>query len=129
MLVDRIAHQSERFLSARSFELIVAPALADLEFESDGVTAGGLLAVCRAVAGAVVDDIINDLGQAAVFLGLALIPACYYAFLFLLCMQVRVTVDNTMLGLGAIVVLLSMSPAIACYWPEPLSKPDSRELP
>ena len=56
MLVDRIAHLSERFLSARSFELIVAPALADLEFESHRVTAAGLVAVCRAVAGAVVED-------------------------------------------------------------------------
>lgn len=127
MLVDRLAHQSERFLSARSFELIVAPALADLEFESHRVTAGGLLAVCRAVAGAVVEDVTNDLGQAAVFLGLALIPAFYYAFLFLLCMQVRVAVDGTIVGLGAIVVVLSMSPAIACYWPEPLPRRASRE--
>ena len=44
MLVDRIANVSERFLSARSFELIVAPALADLEYEERRLTAGGWLA-------------------------------------------------------------------------------------
>ena len=129
MVVDRLATVSQRFLSTRSFELIVAPAVADLEYEERGLTAGGLLAIGRAVIGAVVDDITNDPGQAAFFFGLALIPAFYYAFLFLLCLQVRVTFDSTMVGLGAVVVLLSMSPAIACYWPEPLPKRVSRETP
>ena len=127
MLVDRITRTSERFLSARSFELIVAPAVADLEYEAPGLTAGGLLAIGRAVIGAVVEDITNDLGQAAFFFGLALIPAFYYAFLFLLCMQARVTLDTTTLALGILVVLLSMSPAIACFWPEPLEKRTARE--
>jgi hypothetical protein len=129
MLVDRIARTSERFLSTRSFELIVAPAVADLEYEERGLTAGGLLAIGRAVIGAVVDDITNDPGQAAFFFGLALIPAFYYAFLFLLCIPMRVTLDATTLALAGIVVLLSVSPAIACYWPEPLPKRASRETP
>ena len=127
MLVDRIANVSERFLSTRSFELIVTPALADLEFESHGVTTGGVLAVCRAVVGAIVEDITHDIGQAAVFMGLALIPAFYYAFLVLLCVPVRVTLDATTLALAAIVVVLSVSPAVACYWPEPLTKQGARE--
>ena len=129
MLVDRITSISERFLSARSFELIVAPALADLEYEEHGLTVGGSLAVSRAVIGAVVEDITNDLGQAAFFMGLALIPAFYYAFLFLLCMQARVTLDSTTLALGVVVVILSMSPAIACFWPDPLPKRATQETP
>ena len=129
MLADRMVRISQRFLSTRSFELIVAPALADLEFEEHGMTAGGLIAVCRAFAGAVVDDVTNDIGQAAFFMGLALIPACYYAFLFLLCVPMRVTLDSTTLALAGIVVLLSVSPAVACYWPDPLPEPDSQETP
>lgn len=127
MLVGRVSRISERFLSTRSFELIVEPALADLEYEDRGLTPSGVLAIGRAVIGAVVEDITNDLGQAAFFMGLALIPALYYAFLFLLCLQARVVLDSTTLALGILVIILSMSPAVACFWPEPPPKRASRE--
>ena len=127
MVVDRFANIGQRFLSTRSYELIVAPALADIEYEERGVSAGGVLAVCRAFAGAVADDVINDLGQTALFVALALIPACYYVFLFLLCLPVRVVFDDTTVVLAVLIVVLSVSPAVACYWPDPLPKRDSRE--
>ena len=64
---SRIVAFSTRFLSARSFELIVAPALADLQFEADehagypGVAASRL-AVLRAVAGAMRNDVARHAG-------------------------------------------------------------------
>jgi hypothetical protein len=129
MLADRLVNLGQRFLSTRSFELIVAPALADVEFEHRGVTTGSVLAVCRAFAGAVVEDVINDLGQTALFVALALIPACYYAFLVLLCLPGRVAFDGTTLTLALLAAVLSVSPAVACYWPDPLPKRDSQETP
>ena len=129
MLADRLSNLGQRFFSARSFELIVAPALADVEFEEHAVTAGSALAICRAFAGAVVEDLFNDIGQTALFVGLALIPACYYAFLVLLCLPGRVAFDGTTLGLAILAAVLSVSPAVACYWPDPLPKRDSQETP
>ena len=125
-MVDRLAATAERFLSRRSFDLIVAPALADLEFEARGFTMAGLLALCRVVAGAIYEDITSDLGQAAMFVALTLIPACYYLFLFLLCVPVRAKLDALSFGLAAVVLVLSASPALACYWPEPLSRSNAR---
>ena len=130
MLADRLANLGQRFLSTRSFELIVAPALADVEFEDRGGTAGSVLAICRALAGAAVEDVIADIGQTALFVALALIPACYYAFLVLLCLPgARVAFDGTTLALAFLAAVLSVSPAVACYWPDPLPKRASQETP
>ena len=71
---SRIMAFAERFLSDRSFELIVVPALADLQFEHD---AGPLrrsvnrLAVLRAVAGGLRDDLARDSGSFVVLMLLA----------------------------------------------------------
>ncbi len=54
---------SERFLSDRAYQLIVVPALADLQFDEEAGRRSRLadrLAVLRAVAGAIGDDVWRD---------------------------------------------------------------------
>lgn len=71
------------------FDSVVAPAIADLQFES--ATAGAwrtlraYLGVWRAIAGGVSQDIGGDLrllsGDTSTLAGLVLLQACYYGFL------------------------------------------------
>jgi hypothetical protein len=127
ILTQQLAAFAERFLSERSFDLIVAPAIADVEFENVYPAGfGGAISVFRAVAGAAYEDITNDLRNTFTFLLLAFIPAFYYAFLFMLCLPAGlsdVVLDGGMLLFLAGVLLLSTSSAVVCYWPE---RPTSR---
>ena len=79
---SRVVAFSERFVSSRSHQLIVAPALADLQFEETEQGRGNRLAVIRALAGAVRIDAAQ---HAATFLILTLVPACYYFVLIAVC--------------------------------------------
>jgi len=108
---------SSRFVSARSFELIVAPALADLEYEADAGQLRNRIAVCRALAGALRIDVAN---QAGTFLVLALVPACYYFVLMTVCFDFF-SGRNALSGFVALtapLLLLSIAPATVCFWPE-----------
>lgn len=114
---SRIVAFAERFLADRTFELIVAPALADLEFEDEAGRRGRIAnrcAVLRAVAGGVRDDVWRDSGS--VF-KLALLPACYYLF------PVAVGFDyfKTWSEFFVVVLLvlgLSLVPVMVCFWPQ-----------
>ena len=130
---DAVIAIADRFLTERSFELIVGPALADLELNSPASarpTMQDRMAVIRAVAGAFRDDAVrgSDLGT---FAGLVLIPVCYYSFFFLLGLPSGMgAVPSGMLaGLGIAVVALSLGPVVVCYWPERQPRPGSTELP
>lgn len=123
MFVERITAVGERFLSDRSFTLIVAPAIADLQFDVDnGTRARGYLAVLHAMAGAAYEDVIRDMSGTLTFVALALLPALYYAFLFLLLLPPLrgVAAVRTVLVLGALSLALSITTAVICYWPDPL---------
>jgi hypothetical protein len=71
------------------FDAVIAPAIADLQFE--GAAAGvlgvarGYVGVWRAIAGGVTRDIGGDLrllsGDTSTLAGLVLLQACYYGFL------------------------------------------------
>jgi len=126
MFVERITALGARFLSDRSFTLIVAPAIADFEFDrAEGRRAPSHLSVLRAMAGAAYEDVTQDASGTLTFLAVALLPACYYTFLFILCLPPLqgVAVTRVALVLGALILTLSTVPAIICYWPEPLSRP------
>ena len=128
MSLERVVALASRFLSDRSFMLIVAPAIADFQFDDERRLAG-YLAVLRAVAGGVYEDLTSDTG-ALTFLGLALLPAAYYSFFFLLCAPKLGPIKawgGATTGLVAIVVVLSLAPALACYWPEPQRRDDEAE--
>lgn len=130
MFVARITALGARFLSDRSFTLIVAPAVADFEFDrAQGRRRPSYVSVLRAMAGAAFDDVTQDASNTLTFLGVALLPAAYYTFLFILCLPPLqgIAVTRVALVLGALILTLSTVTAIICFWPEPLSKPASSE--
>jgi hypothetical protein len=128
MFITRVTTFAERFLTDRSFDLIVAPAIADFEYDAGGGVVA-YVAVLRAVAGALYEDATNS-SSAGTFLGLALIPAVYYAFFFVLCAPqgLRTVATNPMVGavLVVLAVIAAMVPVVVCFWPE---RPSPRQAP
>jgi hypothetical protein len=120
--VATITDLSTRFLTERSFELIVAPALADFELD---IAAGSRSAtaarasVLTALVGAAWEDAVRG-GDLALFVGLVLIPVCYYTFFFLLGLPAGADrLSSTVVALlGVAVVTLSLAPALVCFWPD-----------
>lgn len=114
----RVVALAERFLSPRTFQLIVAPALADLQFERTEGRAGVVhhVAVCRAIAGGMREDFAS---ASSGMLLLALMPTCYYTFLMLLCFDVSsLSISTDFLVFAAVILVLSFAPVMACFWPE-----------
>ena len=118
--VDAFIALSDRFLCTRTFELVVAPAIADLQHDE---TTGGRgrfslrnrAAVAWGFAWALYEDAFTGSGMLT-FVALALLPAGYYTMLLL-----TVAPDvgaSSRLTLAAIIGAVSLGPAIACYWPE-----------
>ncbi len=128
--VAAITAISERFLTDRSYQLIVEPALADFEFDAHAsgmVKFAPHVAVISALFGAFRDDALNS-GAIGTFASLVLIPICYYSFFFLLGLPKGTIVPSgTLTLLGIAVIMLSLAPAIVCYWPERESRNTSTE--
>ena len=116
---SRIAAFADRFLSDRTFQLIVEPALADLQFESGAGRlrqAANRVAVVRAVAGGLRDELARDCGT---FVGLLLLPACYYIFLLVLCFDFfSLAISTDFFVVAILILVLSFGPVVACFWPE-----------
>ena len=107
---------ASRFVSARSFELIVAPALSDLHFENSTGRGrfGSRLSVLCALAGAAQEDLRRG---SADFLKLTLLSYCY--FIFPLALGMRIFKTWSEFGVAAIIVLvMSLIPVMVCFWPE-----------
>jgi hypothetical protein len=115
-LIDRIESLSARFLSERTHELIVVPAIADVQHDASGASdaARGRLSVLVAFAGAAYEEVTSDL-QVVKIAALALIPALYYAFLVILVVP-EASAYFVELAVG--VAVLSLAPVLACCWPE-----------
>lgn len=114
---SRIVAFSERFLSDRTFELIVAPALADLEFDrGTGLCsrAANRFAVLKAVAGGLRDEVTRG---SAGFIGLALIPTCYYLCLMIICFDFRPSSAGFFVAVATMILVLSLGPVMVCFWP------------
>jgi hypothetical protein len=116
MFERRITAFARRFLSTRTFELIVEPALADLQYDEEAGRRSQLanrMAVVRAVAGGVGDEFRRD---ALSFFGLALVPAGYYLFMLAVCLDVFRTWSE-FFGVAALILVLSFCPVVVCFWP------------
>lgn len=116
----RVRRFAGRFVSGRSFELIVAPALADLQYEEDAGDVPSRAAVLRAVAGAIRTDVAS---QAGTFLMLMLVPTGYYFVLMTVCFDFfhgATGRDSVVTPLTLTVPLLffSLAPVLACFWPD-----------
>jgi hypothetical protein len=116
---SRILTFGQRFLSTRTYELIVAPAVADLQFERDTgrlPRATQHLGVLRAVAGAVRDDCVRVSPD---FLALMLLPTAYYVFLMVLWFDVfSISLSTDSVVVAVLTWILSFAPVMACFWPE-----------
>jgi Mn2+/Fe2+ NRAMP family transporter len=115
----RIIGFAERFLSDRTFQLIVAPAVADLQFEHCERPlrrTANRVAVLRAVAGGLRDDLARVSGG---MLALMLLPACYYIFLLVICFDVfSISMSTDFVVVAMLILVLSFGPVMACFWPE-----------
>lgn len=120
--IDRVESLSTRFLSDRTHELIVAPAIADLQYDA-GAADGGIrarLSVLVALAGGAFEDLTSDLSLLTIA-GLALIPGIYYAFLLMLVVPEAGTLLAGHWGRFALAsgfAVLSLGPVLVCCWPE-----------
>ena len=114
---DRVTAFSRRFLTERTFELIVSPALADFQYDADAGRlrrAANYLGVLRAVVGGMREDLARESGTV---LGLFLLPVCYHAFLIVLCADL-LSLSSGVFVAGGFAIVLSAGPVMVCYWPE-----------
>jgi hypothetical protein len=128
MFVDAVMAVGDRVLREQTFDLVVAPAIADLQY--DEPTAGRLrharncAAVLTALAWGLFEELTSD-SSAFTFALLVLIPACYYTGLVIACAPEGARVfaqTGPRLVIGGLIAMLSFGPAIVCYWPEPRSR-------
>ncbi len=116
---NRIIAFAERFLSDRTFRFIIAPAVADLQFEDSAGPlrqAANRVAVLRALAGGMRDDLARASGGLLV---LTLLPATYYVFLLVICFDVfSISLSTDFVIVATLVVVLSFGPVVVCFWPE-----------
>ena len=110
---------TDRFLSDRTHRLIVAPALADLQFAEGSGRLHRLanrVAVIRAIAGGLRDDLA---GVSGAFALLAVVPACYYLTMLVLFVNFFATLTGPGVVTALVIVgVLSVGPAVICVWPE-----------
>jgi hypothetical protein len=114
---SRIIAFADRFLSDRTFELVVAPALADLQFDEKGGRRSHLanrIAVFRAVAGGLRLDVWHESGP---LLKVALLSACYYTFPLAVGIRMFRTWSEFFVAI-TLVLGLSLVPVLVCFWPE-----------
>ena len=110
---------ADRFLSERTYLLIVAPALADLQLANAAGRfshVSNRAAVIRAVAGGLREEIAGASGS---FILLTLVPISYFLTMLVLCLDFFTSLTGaTVVAALAIVSVMSMAPVIICFWPE-----------
>lgn len=113
----RVISFSERFLSDRAYQLIVVPALADLQFDEEAGRRGRLadrLAVVRAVGGAIGADVCREWYS---MFKLSLLSVTYFMFPLGLGLSAFKTWTEFLI-VATTVLGLAMVPVIVCFWPE-----------
>ena len=104
-----------RLLSERTFDLILAPALADYQVErrDRGLDRASRLAVLIALSGALRIEAAQHLAS---FVALALLPFCYDVVLLMLFSDFF-DMTGGVRFIAAMIVVVSMVPVIVCFWP------------
>lgn len=113
---SRVVAIAERFLGERTFELVVAPALADLEFDPGATPPARLanrLAVVRALGGALATELGRD---SLSFITLTMVPTCYYVCLMALCFDAFHSWTQVF-GVTGAVAGMFLVPVGICFWP------------
>lgn len=107
----------DRFLAQRTFELVVAPALADFAFEEAAGRRSRFAnraAVLRAAAGGVLHDAQRS---SDVFFKILLLSMSYFMFPVFLSITAFKT-WSAFLIFATIVFAMSVVPVLICFWPE-----------
>ena len=104
-----------RLLSGRTFDLVLAPALADYQIErrDRGRSWAGRFAVLIALTGALRMEAAS---HAVSFIALALLPFCYDVVLLIMFSNFFDMTGGLRFA-GAMIVALSMVPVVVCFWP------------
>lgn len=105
------------FLKQRTFDLIVAPALADLEFEEACGRRAWLanrLAVVRAALGGALYDLLEGTSG---FFKLSLLSVTYFVFPIAVSVKMFSTWFDFLVAVGGM-FMLAMVPVMVCFWPE-----------
>ena len=113
---SRVIAFGDRFLSDRTFRLVVEPALADLQFDEDTGRRSGIanrLAVLKAVAGALRLDVWRDSSS---LLKMLLLSMSYHMFPLAVGIQYFKTWSEFFAAM-LLVLALSLVPVMVCYWP------------
>ena len=106
----------DRFLAQRTFDLIVAPALADLEFE-EATGRRSRIAMRAAVLRAILGGWRYDVARGSdAFLRLTLLSFCYYMFPVAVSVGIFKTWSGFFIAATA-VLALSLVPVMVCFWP------------
>jgi hypothetical protein len=108
---------ADRFLSQRTFELVVEPALADLQFDEETGRRSRLanrVAVLRAISGGVRHEMMRGSGA---FFKLTLLSACYYMFPVAVSVGIFKTWTDFFVA-ATVVLALSLVPVMVCFWPQ-----------
>lgn len=126
-LVAAITTLSDRWLTERTFELVVAPAIADMQYDEQATglrRARNGAAVVTAFLWGLYEEVASDPGGLVTFFVIALIPACYYAMLVAVCAPVRGSAKSyplnetgVLVAIGLALFALSLAPALVCCWP------------
>jgi len=112
----------DRFLAQRTFDLIVAPALADLEFE-EASGRRSRIAMRAAVLRAIIGGWRHDVARGTdTFLRMTLLSVCYYMFPVALSAGIFKTWSGFFTA-GVAVLALSLVPVMVCFWPERRVRP------
>jgi hypothetical protein len=113
---SRVIGFCDRFISQRTFELVVEPALADLEFEEAAgrrTRMATRAAVVRALLGGLRHDIRRG---SAGFLKLALLSVSYFMFPVAVSGSLFQTWFEYLVA-ATCVLVMSMVPVMVCFWP------------
>ena len=119
-MIERTIVVARRFLSDRSFTLIVEPALADFQLSASPHRAAEYVALARAVLGAIWEDATADSG-ALTFLSLVALPMAYYSVFFMVWQPAGLRKFAERGGgivLITVLLIVSVIPAAVCYWPD-----------
>jgi hypothetical protein len=104
-----------RLLSERTFDLVLAPALADYQIERAARRNewAGRFAVLIALSGALR---IEAAHHAVSFIALALLPFCYDVVLLMLFSDFF-DMTGGVRFIAVLIVIMSMIPVVVCFWP------------
>ena len=116
MFESKVIAFARQYLSTRTLELIVEPALADLQYDQEfgrRSTSANRVAVLRAVAGGLCDELRRDVVS---FFTVALVPAAYYVFMLAVCLDAFRTWSE-FFATAALILVMSFCPVVVCFWP------------